>query len=281
MAASSFAPRPGYRSAIGETAAMPFAEREDGVRIWWEEHGAGPGVLFAPGYVQHPGVFQGLIDELERDHRVVRYDARGCGQSTRRGPYDMETDVADLAAVAEAAGSIDVALANGDAANRAIHAAARRPDLVPAVVSMETLPLTSGDAEGVEALVGSGGVLSALVAIMRTDYRAGLRAAIERGNPGMSQEALRERLDQTIAYIGHDAGLGRLDAWIHDRARDDALALGDRLILAYEGAGEWFPAGLHENARATLSEARFERLEGGAVSRPDLTAAVVRGVTGA
>ena len=32
------------------------------------------------------------------------YDPRGCGASTRQGPYDAETDAGDLLAVAEAAG---------------------------------------------------------------------------------------------------------------------------------------------------------------------------------
>ena len=38
---------------------------------------------------------------------------------------------------------------------------------------------------------------------------------------------------------------------------------------------------LHERAREFLPAARFERLEGGAISRPDLTAAVVRAITAA
>lgn len=260
---------------------MAWVERDDGVRIWWEAEGEGPTVLFAHGYIQHPGIFRGLTDELARDHRLVQYDARGAGRSSRTGPYDMDTDVADMEAVVEAVGPVAAILANGDAANRAVHVAAKRPDLVPAVVSMETLPLTSGDAEGVEALVGSGGVLSALEAMMRTDYRAGVRAAIEPGNPGMSQDGLRERIDELVAYLDQDAGIGRLNGWIRDDAGPDAVALGDRLTIAYEGAGGWFPAGLHERARQNLPEAHFKKLEGGAISRPELTAAVVRDVTGA
>lgn len=259
---------------------MPWVERDDGARIWWEAQGQGPTVLFAHGYIQHPGIFAGLTDELTRDHQLIQYDARGAGKSSRTGPYDMQTDVADLEAVLEEVGPVAAVLANGDAANRAVHVAAKRPDLAPAVVSMETIPLATGDAEGVEALVGSGGVLSALEAIMRTDYRAGLRAAIEPGNPGMSRDGIRERIDELVAYIGQDAGIGRLNGWIRDDAGGDAVELGDRLTIAYEGAGGWFPAGLHERARQNLPEARFEKLEGGAISRPELTAAVVRGVTG-
>jgi pimeloyl-ACP methyl ester carboxylesterase len=260
---------------------MPWVEREDGVRIWWEAAGVGPAVLFAQGYIQHPGVFQGLLDEMAAHQRVIRYDPRGTGESTRSGPYDMDTDVSDMEAVAEAAGPVAAVVANGDAANRGVHFGARRPDLAQAIVALETVPLSPGDTEGVESLVGSTGVLTALEAIMRADYRAGLRAALEPGNPGMTQDQVRDRLDQTMAYVGWDASIGRLNAWIRDLPGQDAVALGDRLTLAYEGAGGWFPAGLHEQARATLAEAQFVKLDAGAISRPDLTAAVVRRVTGA
>jgi pimeloyl-ACP methyl ester carboxylesterase len=192
----------------------------------------------------------------------------------------MDTDVADMEAVADAAGPLAAAVGNGDAANRAVHLAARRPDLVPAVVALESVPLTPGDADGVESLVGSGGVLSALEAIMRTDYRAGLHAALEPANPGMTQHQVRERIDRTTAYVRHDASIGRLDAWIRDQPGADSAALGERLTLAYEGAGGWFPAALYEQARTTLPDAHFVKLDGGAISRPELTAAVVRGVTG-
>ena len=46
-------------------------------------------------------MFDGLIDDLVTDHRVVTYDLRGSGQSTRQGPYDVDTDAADLAALIE------------------------------------------------------------------------------------------------------------------------------------------------------------------------------------
>ena len=251
------------------------------MRLWWEQRGEGPGVLLAHSYIQHPEVLQGLADELAADHRLIRYDPRGTGESTHAGPYDMDTDVADLIAVVEAAGPITVLLANGDAANRSIHAAAQRPDLVPVVVSMETLPLTRGDAEDSDALVGSGGVLSGLIVMMRADYRSGMFAAIQRGNPDLSDDELRERIDRTVAYVPHEAGLGRLEAWIADAPSEAALALGDRLVIAYEGAGAWFTAGLHESAQQFLPEARFEHLDGGAITRPDLTAGVVRAVTAA
>jgi pimeloyl-ACP methyl ester carboxylesterase len=260
---------------------VPFAEREDGVALFWQERGEGPGVLVAHSYIQHPGVMAGLLDELRRGHRIIEYDPRGAGRSTRTGPYAMATDVADLIAVAEAAGPVAAVVGNGDATNRAVHAAAQRPDLIRYVVSLETAPLGRGQAEGTDALVGSAPVLEALVGMMRADYRSGVSAAVQRSNPAMTEDALRERVDRTTAYIDHEASLGRLEAWIRDDPGDDAHAVGDRLIVAYEGAGGWFPAELTARGPEILPEARFVKLDAGAISRPDLTAAVVRTVTGA
>jgi pimeloyl-ACP methyl ester carboxylesterase len=260
---------------------VPFVEREGGVSLFWQEWGEGPGLLVVHSYIQHPTVFEGLLAELKGGHRTIRYDARGAGESTRQGPYDMATDVADLIAVVEAAGPIAAVVANGDATNRAVHAAAERPDLFPYVISLETVPLARGQAEGTEALISSGPVLEALVAMMRADYRAGVTAAVQRGNPVMSDAEVRERVDATVAYIDHDAALERLEEWIADEPGDDPRALGDRLVVAYEGAGGWFPAELTERGQDLLPDAQLVKLDGGAISRPDLTAAVVRGITGA
>jgi pimeloyl-ACP methyl ester carboxylesterase len=256
-------------------------ERGDGARLFWDESGAGPGLLLAHSYIQHPQVLQGLVDELRPGHRVIRYDARGAGKSSRQGPYDMATDVGDLIAVVEAVGPIGAVVANGDSTNRAVHAAAERPDLIPYVVSLETVPLARGQAAGTDSLLSSGPVLEALVAMMRADYRSGVIAAVQRGNPLMSQDELRDRIDRTVAYIEHDAALGRLEAWIRDDPGDDPSTLGSRLVVAYQGAGGWFPAELTERGSELLPEAQFVRLEEGAITRPDLSAAVVRTVTGA
>jgi pimeloyl-ACP methyl ester carboxylesterase len=258
---------------------VPFVEREDGVRLAWGESGEGPGLLMLSSYVQHPKVWDGLFTGLTADHRTVRFDARGTGESTWRGPYDMETDVGDLLAIVEAAGPIAAVLANGDATNRAVHAAARRPDLIPTVISLETVPLMPGQAEGTEALVASRAVLDALVGTMRNDHRTGLTAAVQRGNPNMSQDEVRARVDETVAYGSHEAALGRLEAWIADEPGWDPHALGDRLVVIYEGAGAWFTADVLERSRELLPEALFIKLDAGPISRPELAAAAIRRVT--
>lgn len=93
---------------------MPLLSRPDGVDIHWEERGEGPLVVLATQFFGSPDVFGGLIDDLSQDHRVVTYDLRGCGQSTREGPYDVATDAADLAALIENIGGPAVVIGWGE-----------------------------------------------------------------------------------------------------------------------------------------------------------------------
>ena len=255
---------------------MAWVERPGGVRLALQERGEGPAVLVMHSFVQHPDVYAGLHEDLARDFRVVTYHARGTGDSTRSGPYDIATDAADMAAVAEACGPVEAVLANGEASHWAVRLAAEQPQLVPRVISLETLPFRTAEAAESDALIGSAPVLQALVSMIRADYRTGLHAAIQRGNPSLTEDEMRERLDLTEAHSPAEAGVARLEAWIADDASEPARALGDRLTVAFEGAGAWFPASLHELARDFLPEARFVRLERGAISAPELMATVVR-----
>lgn len=255
---------------------MSFVERADGVRLAVQETGEGPGLLCVHSFVQHPDVYRGLREELARDFRVVTYHARGTGDSTPGGPFDMATDAGDMAAVLGEHGPVEVVIANGEASHWAVRVAVDRPDLVPRLISLETVPFRTEDAAGSDALIGSSTVLEALVSMIRADYRTGLHAAIERGNPSLSQAQVRERVDLTAAHCPPEAGVARLAEWIADDASDAAAALGDRLTIAGEGDGGWFPASLHDLARQYLPEARFVRLERGAISAPELMGELVR-----
>ena len=121
---------------------MPAVERPDGARIHWEPRGEGPLVLICPVVWSYPGVYTRLMDDLSQDHRVVVHDPRGHGGSSREGPYDAETDRADLEAVVDAAGGEAVAIAVGDGFNRAVRVAAQMLDTEPRV-AMRTLVTTT------------------------------------------------------------------------------------------------------------------------------------------
>src|SRR5262249_38257238 len=128
---------------------MPFISRPDGVRLAYEEQGAGPLVVLANQFFGDADTFSALVRDLASDHRFVSYHLRGTGDSDRQGPYDFETDAADLQAVIEAAGEPAVVLAFADGCNRAVRVAARRPDLATVVVS------PGGNPVGLEAVEGT------------------------------------------------------------------------------------------------------------------------------
>lgn len=89
---------------------MNGAERYVGVapgvrlRVRVDEGPAGaPAVVLVNGLMMAIEAWQGLTDELTRDHRVVRYDMRGQGKSDDPpGPHRVETNAEDLVAIVEA-----------------------------------------------------------------------------------------------------------------------------------------------------------------------------------
>jgi proline iminopeptidase len=72
---------------------------DDGVRLWVESGGSGPGLILlhgGPGLWDYLGL---LAASLEDVCSVVRYDQRGAGRSDHVGPYSLERFVADCEAV--------------------------------------------------------------------------------------------------------------------------------------------------------------------------------------
>ncbi len=264
---------------------MPTLKRDDGTEIHWEERGSGPLVVLAPYCISHPSVFDPLQAELEADHRLVRYDDRGSGASSRRGPYDMETGASDLEAVLEVAGGSAVVVALADCVNRAVRVAAGRPDLVEALIVPGGNPAGRRSLGGTDAMVSSDSVVDAFISMAETDYRGAVRSLATAGNPQMSEEEIRERVRLQVEYQPQEAASRRLRAWSEDDASEPGRQCGDRLWLLYsdDAGGGWFPVGEQgrQLARRLFPEAHVERIEDGIMSRPDLTAAAVRRITSA
>jgi pimeloyl-ACP methyl ester carboxylesterase len=261
---------------------MPTVPRPDGVEIHWEERGEGPLVVIAGYWSMFPPIFDGLMEELEDDHRVVLYHDRGTGRSTRRGPYDMDTSAADLAAVIEAAGPPAVVLCSGDGANRTVRVAAARPDLIQAMVCVGGAPVGRKTFTDSDVMAASDAVVGALMSQVETDYRGALRGVLTATNPQMSEEELRERVSAQSEHSPHEAAVARMRAWIDDDPADEARAVGDRLWIGVSEnlGGGWFPSGadLARRVRKGLPEAHVVELADGYVSRPDETASIIRRV---
>lgn len=259
---------------------MAVVERPDGVEIYWAQSGEGPLVVLAVQFFGYPEILADLITDLASDHRVVSYHLRGTGRSARRGPYDIDTDAADLGAVIEAAGAPAVVVTMGDGCNRAVKLAAMRPELVGGVVSPGGNPLGRKAAEGTEGLAGSDSVVEALLGMMEIDYRSALRTMLGTGNPDLGEEQLQERVNLTAAHCPHEAATPRMREWAEDDSHDEARALGNRLWLLEHGQNPWFTIETLPRTREFLPDAHVHEVADGPMSRPDLTAAVVRQVTG-
>jgi pimeloyl-ACP methyl ester carboxylesterase len=262
---------------------MPVLERPGGVKIHWQQQGSGPVVLLAPYVLSHPSVYDPLEADLLADHKVVRFDDRGTGASDHAGPYDMATGTDDLEAVAEEVGSPIVLIALADAVHRAARVAARRPDLVEALVIPGGSPAGRAHLQGSDAMVASDTVVDAFMSMGDTDYRSAVRSALTAANSQMSEDEVRDRVRAQTEYQPRETAMARLRAWVDDDATDEGRECGDRLWLLYSDnmSGGWFPAG--EEARRyngrLFPEAHVVEVEDGMISRPDLVSAIVRRIT--
>ena len=256
---------------------MPEIERPDVIRIHWEERGDGRLVLLSHHWYANPAVLEELLAELARDHRVATYNPRGTGRSTRSGPYEAETDTADLEAVLEQLGGEATVIGwGGDGTIRALRAAVHRPDLCASVVAIGGAPLGQAAMTGTDSPAGSDAVQDALATALRNEYRSALRAVIRASSLQMDEQQMKERVEAQLDYCDHDAAIARLELWRSGDAIEEAVALGDRLwVLLFKtslGTPDQFAARTRELVPAAHVYIEAE----GPVSRPDLTAALVR-----
>lgn len=262
---------------------MPTVSAGDGADIYYEERGSGPLAVIGSYWSMHPSALEPLISELETDHRVVRYDDRGTGESTHTGPYDMATGAEDLAALLRELGEPAVVVGVADAPSRAVRVAASDPDLILSIVCAGGAPIGRRSFEGMESLVTSESVVQALLQQVETDYRGALRSLVGSTNHQMSEEELRDRIAAQAEHVPADTGAARLNAWAADDPLEYARAAGDKVwVLVTEGlTGGWFPTGdeLARVVRELLPEANIGEIADGWVSRPDETAAAVRRIT--
>lgn len=261
---------------------MPRLRRPDGAEIeWWIEGEEGPLVAIALMAFHPAAACQRIAADLADDHRVLSYDLRGTGASTRTPPYEIETDAADLAAIVEEAGGDALVIALGDGARRAVKAAAERPDAIHTVVISGELPLGRiGGGGSRDALANSPAVLDALLGLLETDYRTGLRTVLASSAENWHEAALRTRLDEIEAHCPANVGVPRLRSWIEDDARAEGRILGDRLWYLHYPGNVWFQGSL-DIIQRSLPEARLEAVSEGVISSPAENASAIRRILAA
>jgi hypothetical protein len=158
-----------------------------------------------------------------------------------------------------------------------VRAASARPDLIHTVVisgEMPLGPIREGGSN--DALAGSPAVLEALLGLLESNYRTGLRTMLDSsGEAGWHDMTLQARLDATEAYCPPEAGIQRLRAWGRDDSWDHARALGDRLWFLHFPANAWFQGSL-EAIRHQVPGARFEAVSEGVIASPEENATALR-----
>ncbi len=68
---------------------MPYATAADGVRIWFADEGTGPTIVFAHEFGGEPASWDAQVSAFTKDHRCVRYAARGFQPSDIPGIPDQ------------------------------------------------------------------------------------------------------------------------------------------------------------------------------------------------
>ncbi|APE24052.1 MULTISPECIES: alpha/beta fold hydrolase [Streptomyces] len=214
----------------------------DGTPIAYERYGEGPPLVLVSGALGTAAGERLLGGLLARRFSVVAYDRRGRGGSGDGGPYAVEREVEDLAAVVAAAGP--GAALHGTGTGGALVLAAVAAGLPAGAVTVFEPPYAAAaERRRVAELLGGGRPAEALdLFLAESTVPAGLR-------PGLAE--LAHTLAYDLAVLGDGAVPERLLARVHAR------------VLVVDGGAS--PAGTRQVARAVtaaLPRARHRTLTG-------------------
>jgi non-heme chloroperoxidase len=252
--------------------AMPFVtvgrENSAAIRIYYEDHGSGSPVVLVHGYALNGHSWEKQEAALlAAGHRVITYDRRGCGASSRPSiGYDFDTLAGDLHGLLSQLDLREVVLAGfamgtGEVTRYlAIHGSGR----VTAAVLVAPLPpfllKTDDNPDGIDRRVFDG-----LTARIAADRPAAMKDFLDRsynidllGGSRVSDQAWQNSFYAAISTSAH-ATLRCVAACLEDFRPDLAtitvpvlVIQGDQdRVLPYEVTGGRLPA-LLNNARFTV-----------------------------
>ena len=251
---------------------MPFVtvgrENSAAVRIYYEDHGSGPPVVLIHGYALNGQSWEKQETALlAAGHRVITYDRRGFGASSRPSTgYDFDTLAADLHVLLSrldlrgvvlagfAMGSGEIIRYLAAHGSERVRAAALVAPLLPFLLK------TSDSPEGIDRSVFDG-----ITARIAADRPAAMKDFIDRsynmdllGGGRVSDQAWQNSFYVAISASAH-AALGCVTACQEDFRGDLAeisipilVIHGDQdRVLPYEATSRRLPA-LLKNARSTI-----------------------------
>jgi non-heme chloroperoxidase len=251
---------------------MPYVtvgqENSAAIRIYYEDHGSGPPVVLVHGYALNGHSWEKQEAALlAAGHRVITYDRRGFGASSRPSiGYDFDTLADDLHVLLS---SLDLravvlagfAMGTGEVARHlAVHGSARVKAAVLVAPSLPFLLKTNDNPDGIDR-----SVLDDIAARIAADRPAAMKDFMDRsynidllGGSRVSDQAWQNSFYVAISASAH-AALRCVTACLED-FRGDLAAIsvpvlvihGDQdRVLPYEATSRRLPA-LLKNARSTI-----------------------------
>jgi non-heme chloroperoxidase len=251
---------------------MPYVtvgrENSAAIRIYYEDHGSGPAVVLVHGYALNGHAWEKQETALlAAGHRVITYDRRGFGASSRPSTgYDFDTLATDLHVLLATLDLGEVVLAGfamgtGEVARYlARHGPGRVTAAVLVAPLLPFLLKTDGNPDGIDRRVFDG-----LAARIAADRPAAMKDFMDRsynvdllGGSRVSDQAWQNSFYAAISASAH-AALRCVTACLEDFRGDLALIgvpvlviQGDEdRVLPYEATGSRLPA-LLDNARSLI-----------------------------
>jgi len=251
---------------------MPFVtvgrENSAAIRIYYEDHGSGSPVLLVHGYALNGHSWEKQEAALlAAGHRVITYDRRGCGASSRPGTgYDFDTLAADLHVLLSRLNLRGVVLAGfgmgtGEITRYlVVHGPGRVKAAVLVAPLLPFLLQTDDNPAGIDR-----SVFDAVTARIAADRPAAMKDFLDRsynvdllGGSRVSDQAWQNSFYAAVSASSH-AALGCVTACREDFRGDLAtisipvlVIHGDQdRVLPYQATSRRLPA-LLANARSTV-----------------------------
>jgi non-heme chloroperoxidase len=251
---------------------MPFVtagrENSAAIRIYYEDHGSGSPVVLVHGYALNGHSWEKQEAALlAAGHRVITYDRRGFGASSRPSTgYDFDTLAADLHVLLSTLGLREVVLAGfamgtGEVARYlAVHGLRRVKAAVLVAPLLPFLLKTDDNPDGID-----GSVFDGMTARIAADRPAAMKDFLDRsynidllGGDRVSDQAWQNGFYVAISASAH-AAFRCVTACREDFRGDLATVSipvlvihGDQdRVLPYEATSRRLPA-LLNNARSTV-----------------------------
>ncbi|HEY0718038.1 MAG TPA: alpha/beta hydrolase [Streptosporangiaceae bacterium] len=255
---------------------MPFItvgrENSGEIRLHYEDHGAGPSVIMVHGYLADGYSWEKQETAfLAAGYRVITYDRRGSGQSSRPSSgYDYDTLAADLAILVDQLKLREVMLVGfgmgtGEVIRYlAAHGSGRVSRAALIAPLPPFLPRGPGNPEGIDR-----GIFTRFTADLLADRPARTKAFVDDcynldqlGGPRVSDQAWQNTF-YTAIRTTLPAAVGCVAAWQED-FRADVAGITVPVLVIQGDQDRLLPPGATGNRLpALLSDARHVLIRGG------------------